>query len=272
MSSFICPICDGDLTSDGRSLKCAQNHSFDTARSGYTNLLTPRQSKTGQHGDDKVMVRSRQSFLDKGYYAPLLSGLCGIVLKYARDGGRILDAGCGECWYTAGIYRYLLQNGISPSMSGVDISKEALAAGAKRCRDIELCAASVFDLPVRDSYCDMLLCFFAPFSAQEYLRVLDTGGVLIRAFPLERHLWSLKCALYDKPYLNEADSAVPQGFGLLEKSEVRDKIRLSCNEDIKNVFTMTPYYYRTSPADKSKLDTLEFLDTEIEFGIEVYRK
>ena len=93
MSSFICPVCGGALSGDGRSLRCAMNHSFDTARSGYTNLLPPRQSKTGQHGDDKVMVRSRQSFLDKGYYAPLLSALCAIVLKYARDGGRILDAG-----------------------------------------------------------------------------------------------------------------------------------------------------------------------------------
>ena len=35
---------------------------------------------------------------------------------------------------------------------------------------------------------------------------------------------------------------------------------------------MTPYYYRSSPADRAKLDALDNLDTEIEFLLAEYEK
>jgi 23S rRNA (guanine745-N1)-methyltransferase len=35
---------------------------------------------------------------------------------------------------------------------------------------------------------------------------------------------------------------------------------------------MTPYYYKTGAKDQEKLKALAALDTEIEFGIDVYRK
>ena len=43
-------------------------------------------------------------------------------------------------------------------------------------------------------------------------------------------------------------------------------------EDIRAVFRMTPYYYRTSPADRAKLEPLETLDTEISFVLAEYEK
>ena len=33
---------------------------------------------------------------------------------------------------------------------------------------------------------------------------------------------------------------------------------------------MTPYYYRTSPADRQKLEALDRLETEIEFVLAEY--
>jgi hypothetical protein len=35
---------------------------------------------------------------------------------------------------------------------------------------------------------------------------------------------------------------------------------------------MTPYYWRTSPSDRQKLEALEELTTEIEFDLRVYIK
>lgn len=272
MSHFICPVCSGELIINGKSLSCKNNHNFDRAKSGYTNLLLSQQIKVKHHGDDKLTVHSRQAFLDKGYYTPLLENIFEMIGKYAGNGCRILDAGCGECFFTANIYEHLIKNQINPRMFAVDISKDALAAGAKRNPRIELAVASVSHLPVRENSCDMLLSFFAPFYIEEFSRVLKADGVIIRVVPLEKHLWRLKAAVYDNPYENEVNHVVPDGFRLLEKREIRETIHLSCQEDIVNVFTMTPYYYKTGVEDQRKLLHLAELDTEIEFGILVYGK
>jgi 23S rRNA (guanine745-N1)-methyltransferase len=272
MSNFICPVCGEGLTTTPKSLHCKNNHHFDTAGSGYTNLLLSQTVKTKRHGDDKLMVRARQSFLNKGYYKPLLGLACDTVKGYAFTGARILDAGCGECWYTANIYDYLVEHNITPKMFGVDISKDALAAGAKRNKNIELAVTSVFRLPVADETCDMVLSLFAPVCAQEFARVLKKGGILINAIPLERHLWQLKAAVYDKPYENEPENSALAGFELTGERVIRGTIRLACNEDIHDVFTMTPYYYKTSMQDQNKLKNMRQLDTEIEFALRTYRK
>lgn len=272
MSSFICPVCGKDLTTNEKSLSCPDGHAFDRARCGYANLLLSQQIKARRHGDDKLMVRSRQAFLDKGYYNPLLENILATVGKYAQNGHRIIDAGCGECWYTANIYADLAKNQIRPEMMAVDISKDALCAGARRNREIELAVASIFNLPVKDNSCDLLLNFFAPCCGEEFHRVLKTGGCMIRVIPLEKHLWRLKTAVYEHPYENEVGNCFLDGFELLEKLEIRRMIHLAGNEDILHVFTMTPYYYKTCIEDQQKLRCLSELDTEIEFGILVYRK
>ena len=43
-------------------------------------------------------------------------------------------------------------------------------------------------------------------------------------------------------------------------------------DDIKNLFLMTPYYYKTSAEDQKKLENLNELITETEFLILVYKK
>jgi Methylase involved in ubiquinone/menaquinone biosynthesis len=272
MSNFICPVCGDELNSNGKSLSCNNNHSFDIAKSGYVNLLLSQKVSTKHHGDDKLMVNSRRDFLNKGYYNPLLENVYKTIRKYAVNDCVILDAGCGECWYTASIYENLVKSGIKPEMLAIDISKDALAVGAKRNKEIKLAVASVSHLPVMESSCDMVLSFFAPNSREEFNRVLKNGGVLVRVIPLEKHLLSLKEAVYDSVYENKVEDCTLEGFELLEKQEVREMIHIGCNEDIQNVFTMTPYYYKTSAEDQRKLNELSALNTEIEFGIFTYRK
>ncbi|MDP4153817.1 MAG: methyltransferase domain-containing protein [Bacillota bacterium] len=271
MSGFRCPVCKSELLRKEKNMVCANNHNFDVAKSGYVNLLLSQKAKTRHHGDDKKMVTARRDFLNKGYYRPLLESICEITQSLAFNGCRILDAGCGECWYTANIYEYLKQI-INVEMIGIDVSKDALTVGAKRNHEIEIAVASIFDLPVSDNSCDIILSLFAPLSISEFKRVVKDNGVIIRAVPLERHLWNLKKAVYDDPYENDIESFEIDGFELQNKIEIRDTIHLESNEDIENVFTMTPYYYKTSDQDKEKLKFLTKLDTEIEFGILVYRR
>lgn len=272
MSCFICPVCGNELREEGSSLRCENAHSFDIARSGYVNLLLSQQAKSKHHGDDKTMVRARRDFLNKGYYRPLLDALSDAVKKYAQDGCVIFDAGCGECWYTANIFEYLAENQIDFELLAVDISKDALAAGAKRCRFLKLAVASVFRLPMKESSCDILTSVFAPCCGEEFARVLKKGGILIRVVPLERHLWSLKNVVYDSPYENQAEDLNLEKFELIEKLEIRKTIHLPNSEDITNVFMMTPYYYKTSAEDQKKLQNITELDTETEFGILTYRR
>ena len=50
------------------------------------------------------------------------------------------------------------------------------------------------------------------------------------------------------------------------------QISLENKDDIYNLFTMTPYYYKTSKEDTEKLLKLESLTTTVHFAIEIYKK
>lgn len=272
MSSFICPVCKNELLIHDKVLSCNNNHCFDISKHGYVNLLQSQKQSSKRHGDDKLMVCARKDFLDGGYYNTLLKKVLNVVDKYAKDNIRILDAGCGECWYTANIMAHLKKKNITASVCGIDIARDALIIGKRRSNELELAVASIFNIPAADSSCDIVFNFFAPVAGDEYKRILKCDGILIRAIPLQFHLWELKCSIYDTPYENDDIDLSLDGFSLIERHEIRDVIRLPSNQDIQNLFMMTPYYYKTSKADQIKIDKLKTLDTKIEFGILVYKK
>ena len=268
MTDFICPVCKQMLKRAENSLKCCNGHCFDISRKGTVNLLL---SNKARHGDDKRMVLARKNFLDKGYYEQLRRNISKLVLKYTDSGYTILDCGCGECSYTADISRELSSNGISAEIIGIDVSKEAINCGASRHADIRLAAASVFDMPLPDKSCDIIVSLFAPFSGDEYKRVLKDNGVYITAFPLEDHLFELKSAVYEQPYKNTVAPLETNGFELLEYNECRFKAELTSNDDIISLFEMTPYCYKTSRSDRAKLDNIDRLTVSAEFGVAAYR-
>jgi len=62
------------------------------------------------------------------------------------------------------------------------------------------------------------------------------------------------------------------GFELTKTLTVEDRIALPDSSVIRNLFTMTPYFWKTSREDAARLEALEKLETEISFDIYVYRK
>lgn len=264
MTKFICPICKEPLTGD-RSLRCSGNHCFDRAKSGYVNLLS---GKGGNHGDPKEMVLARKSFLDKGFYEPLRNDIADTVKAVTENNGTVLDCGCGECYYTDKIAELLPDAHIM----GIDVSKDAVNYGCKRNRELDLAVASVYAMPVADSSVDTAVSVFAPQATEEFIRVLKPEGHLIMAIGGEEHLWSLKKAVYDTPYKNEPADYDLCGFEFIGKKELKYNIDLNSKEDIKNLFSMTPYYHKTSREDIAKLDDLNSLTTEINFEILIYKK
>lgn len=270
MPELICPVCGQVLKLEERTYRCSQNHCFDRAKSGYVNLLPP--SPGGKrHGDDKLMVKARTEFLDKGYYDPISAEICRQTAHCKGETLRIVDAGCGEGKYTADVLAHLERAGRTADVVGIDISKEALICAGRRSRAMTLCAASTARMPLPDGWADVVLNIFSPLMGEEFARVLKPGGRLICAVPLERHLWELKALIYDTPYENPAPDVNVNGFTLVDRQDLRYEIELR-GDEILSLFKMTPYYYKTSAADQKKAEAAEYLKTAVEFGVLVFEK
>ena len=219
MSLFVCPICGAALEREPGRYRCPAGHSYDVAREGYTHLLPANRKHSKMPGDDKGMAAARSVFLSKDYYAALRDALCRLALDYAPEHPAVLDTGCGEGYYTSGVYRALVRAGRSVTMAGTDISKAILRRAAKREKDVEFAVASSYHLPVADGAVDLLVNCFSPLAIEEFRRVLSPGGAFVYVVPSEKHLWELKQVLYDRPYPNLSGGhprPVPDDAVLLE--------------------------------------------------------
>lgn len=269
MENFICPVCKNKLSLSGKSFVCENGHTFDIAKKGYVNLLISN-NQNKNHGDNKLMVNARKNFLEKGYYEKLRENLIDVCKKYVSENATVLDAGCGECWYTAEICKNLRDK--NPNFFAVDISKDALQSGAKRNPDLKTAVASVFDLPIADKSVDCLLSVFSPYCGEEYSRVLKSDGIFIMVIPGEEHLFELKEMIYNTPYKNQVKDFELDGFKFLEDVSVDYEISLDNNEDIMSLFMMTPYYYKTGEAEQNRARSATKLKTKLSFKILVYAK
>ncbi len=272
MFGYACPVCGEMLTAGEKSMRCKSGHSYDIARSGYVNLLMSNAPGAKRHGDDAMMIRARHDFLELGNYRPLLEGVNSMLLAHLGRSACILDAGCGDGWYTSQIAECLAKNGVAAEMLGVDISRDALKAAAKRSGKLGLAVASVFKLPIANNSCDAVISIFAPLAEGEFSRVLRQDGFLLRVVPLENHLWELKQAVYDLPRKNPPDTEAPEGFELADSSEVKYTFTLNSNKDILDLFAMTPYYYKSGKEDQAKLQNIDSLTITAEFGIRLWKK
>ncbi len=272
MSLFRCPICAAPLTRTQQAYRCGAGHSYDIAAEGHTHLLPANRKNSKMPGDDKGMAAARSAFLNKDYYAPLRDALCRLSAELTAETCCVLDTGCGEGYYTAGIYRALLRSGKDIRMAGTDISKFILKRAAKREHGIEFAVASSYHLPVADETIDLLINCFSPLALEEFRRVLKPGGHFLYVVPAQRHLWQLKEVLYDRPYPNEEKLTPYEGFRYVEVAQVRDTITVMGQEDICALFQMTPYYWKTPKTGSQRLSRLTQLTTEIAFDIHVYEK
>lgn len=269
---LMCPVCGGalSLTADGRSAACtggAKRHLFDFASGGYINLYTSRAAG----GDSAECISARNAFLSKGYYEKISDAVNALTEKYAGAGARVLDAGCGEGYYTNRMAA------AGNTVFGFDLSKAGVNTGAKAAKRASLPAffgvASVFSLPVQTGSMDAVTTIFAPCAEDEYARVLRENGILILAGAGKEHLIDLKKAIYDSAYENEGRRDLPaEKFELLGETRVTYDIKLETGADVQNLFAMTPYFYRTSQKDKEKLHTICELSTKIDVELFIYKK
>ena len=261
MSILMCPLCKTPLVREGGSYLCSgeRRHCFDIAKSGYVTLTRA----LGTAGDDKDMVRARTAFLDKDYYRPFADA----IAKVLGGADIVIDAGCGEGYYSNIIAEH------AHKVLGFDLSKHACDKAAKRAKAANNGAffgvSSVFELPITDGSADAVVSLFAPIAEAEFSRVLSDDGVLVVGAAGKRHLIELKEAVYAEAYENEGRRDLPSGF--LEVGHESVTYTFVC-DDVKSLFMMTPYAFKTSREDIAKLDKIESLEITADLDIFIYKK
>lgn len=266
---LICPVCKSPLCREKRSYFCdgAKKHCFDISAIGHVNLYPGRASG----GDDKKAVKSRTDFLNLGLYAPLAQKLCELLSAYPMEKA-VIDAGCGE-----GYYSNMIAAETGVSVLGFDLSKEAIISASKSSKrqgitNAHFFVGGIYNLPIADGRADAVINIFAPCAEGEFCRVLKDGGRLIVVGAGKNHLLGLKREIYEEAYTNEPRADMPTSMKLIQKLNLSYTIEIDGDENIRNLFSMTPYSYRTSAKDMQKLLALTHLETEVDFDIFVYEK
>lgn len=277
LTSIECPLCRTPLSLDasGHSLCCGgagKSHCFDISAAGYVNLISGRASG----GDGKEAVRARTAFLEKDFYAPISDAVNDALREYSPvpiTDANVVDAGCGDGYYLNRAVEHLGCRG-----QGFDLSKFAVEHAAKTARrrgfadKTFYAVSSVFDLPLAADSADAVINLFAPCVEKEYTRVLRSGGILIVVGAGEDHLLELKQAVYDEVYRNDVRADLPVDLPLVAQRTVEFTVEMDQPLDIEHLFSMTPYYYRTSAEGFAKLHALTALTTRAQANIYIYRK
>jgi 23S rRNA (guanine745-N1)-methyltransferase len=273
---YLCPQCQLPITQQNKAWRCDNNHSFDIARQGYCNLLLVQNKRSKIPGDDAGMVAARKRFLELQHYLPLSEALNKLVAQQLKniDTPFIIDAGCGEGYYTDQLEQTLKKENNTASITGIDISKFAVKAAAKRNPFIQWFVANSSHLPVEDNICDVLISLFSPIPEQEFSRCLNEQGLLIIASTGKNHLIELRKILYetvDESTLNPA-SKLTDTFSLSHHETIRFTIELESTETISDLLSMTPHYWKSSPERKKILETYQQLSVSVDIDLHCFTK
>ena len=264
--NLICPICHEQLNMEGKRCICPAGHSFDVARQGYVNLLTVQQKHSLAPGDTREQVLSRRVFLEEGHYAPIAKAL----IHTARElgiSGHILDVGCGE-----GYYCTKLADALGASLTGLDISKEAVRCAAAKYKGRTWLCATASHIPVESASADLVTSLFAITMPEEYRRILKPGGYYFQVLAAQDHLLGLKGIIYDQLTLKEKDS-VPElpGFDLVMSIPIRFDFTVE-DEQVQNLFSMTPHVFRIGKSGAERLRNTTRLTDTASCVLNVYRR
>lgn len=270
---FICPICSSTLVSDGKTYRCTGGkvHCYDAASSGYVNLLPPGKMNNAKAGDQREMLRARVNFLSTGKYDKISCTIAEMIEENLPHREIVvLDAGCGEGHHICNIAEKLACRAV-----GLDASKHGAEMGAKAARrrgaDVRFAAGNIFSMPVSDGSIDAVVSMFAPVPAEECARVLRDDGVLCVCASGRDHLIEMRQIIYDEVRDSFTGIKTPEGFELAREKEIKYKETVAGGE-IKNLFTMTPFYHRSPRQGRERLEATDSLEITVNCVIHIYRK
>jgi 23S rRNA (guanine745-N1)-methyltransferase len=211
---LLCSVreCHLPLVPQERRLVCSRGHSFDLARSGYTNLLQPQDRRSKQPGDTAKAVAARRRLHDRGVTEPLLRGISEILAPASGDS--VLDAGCGDGFYLGSM---AMQAGFGAY--GVDISIPAVDAAARRYPGCEWVVANADRfIPYADRSFSAVMSITGRMNSPEFRRVLRDDGRLLVALASPEDLVELRGAGRDR--VDRTVETFAEGFELVDRRRV----------------------------------------------------
>ncbi|ELW1648347.1 23S rRNA (guanine(745)-N(1))-methyltransferase [Enterobacter oligotrophicus] len=268
--SFSCPLCHARLARSAKSFVCPQGHQFDMAKEGYVNLLPVQHKRSRDPGDSAEMMQARRAFLDAGNYQPLRDTVAAVLGEHLSvNATAMLDIGCGEGYYTAAFAEMAGEKGAETY--GLDVSKVAIRAAAKRYSAVTFCVASSHRLPFDDASMDAVVRIYAPCKAEELARVVKPGGWVITVTPGPRHLMELKGLIYDEVRLHAPHSEQLSDFSLRQAQSVAYEMKLKGEEAVA-LLQMTPFAWRAKPEVWKTLATQSEFRCQTDFSIHCWQR
>jgi 23S rRNA (guanine745-N1)-methyltransferase len=264
--NYLCPLCQHTLIFADKTYRCDNSHSFDQAKQGYVNLLPVQFKHSKTPGDSKEMVIARRAFLDKGFYQPLIDNLLAIFKKHGAQSKPVLDAGCGEGFYT---HQFKTTTN---SVYGVDISKEMIKIAAKRYKECHFSVGTLSKLSFSDNYFSWLVSVYAPILETEFTRILKKDGFLITVTPAEKHLFELKQLIYKQANEHDVNKSLVANLTLIEEQRLTYPMHFTNNEDVLNLLAMTPFAFKASQELIEQIKSMEAFTCQADFILRLYKK
>jgi 23S rRNA (guanine745-N1)-methyltransferase len=274
-NNLTCPL-DGTPLLGDKSLHCSNGHSFDIARQGYLHLLPVQNKKSKEPGDSKEMVEARSHFLDAGFYVPISEHLNSIALKHLplSDELCVVDAGCGEGYYLSRFCDALMQREGDASLIGLDISKPAVIAAARRNKLITWLVASNNNPALLPQSVDMLFCMFGFPDYDAFKNILKPGGKVVLVEAAADHLLELRQVIYPEVRRSQPpalDRAEQVGFTLIDSQSLRYQTAALNREQIADLLVMTPHLFRATREGKEAAAKLETLTLTVDVMVRVLK-
>jgi 23S rRNA (guanine745-N1)-methyltransferase len=204
-------------------MRCARQHSYDVARSGYVNLLQPQDRRSLNAGDSQDAIEARARLLDAGIGRALLDVVVDRAAGLLSRSGIVADLGSGS-----GEVLGALSPRIGSCAIGIDLSSAAAEHAARRHPAVTWVVANADRrVPLLDRTVDLLLSVHGRRNPAECARVLTTAGHLLVAVPAADDLIELRAAVQGQAVERERSHPLiaehAEHFAVIEQFDTRQR-------------------------------------------------
>ncbi|WP_295730177.1 methyltransferase domain-containing protein [uncultured Limosilactobacillus sp.] len=183
-----CPVCQAPFIEiKDQQLGCVNHHQLNINKHGYVYFL---QKGVKTEYDRDILVARRQ-LLSAGLFKGIIDA---IDEELGSTPQTILDVGSGE-----GTPLFQLQqrrHSKDNAYVGFDISRPGVQLATQLSDQLFFCLADLRQLPFRDNSFTSIIELFSPSDYQEFHRVLQPGGKIVKVIPNSKYLKELRQLLY----------------------------------------------------------------------------
>lgn len=242
---FQCPICGKSLKLVDNSLMCEENHCFDISKKGFVDFILNAKL---QKNYDLSSFENRHIVLEHGMYDHIANKLVDLVNHYQLK--NLLDVGCGEGYYAKKLSE------VAENVLAFDISKDSIQLAAKGVNTpVEWFVGDLAHLPIQKQVISGIIDVFSPANYEEFKRILQPGGYVLKVIPNQSHVKELREVAKDQ--LKQAEYSnrkvldyFEEHYQLVDQIDATKTYQVSELE--RNAFiNMTPLLFNV---DKSKID------------------